>query len=112
MRAATTAVYIQTETPRHSGRIRAVSEPTPKQVATPKQSAIKRYNYENTPKISHVRRLLNMVPTRARARAKGPLFVEFPGFSPRPEPSGDVKECFAYCVSAAVSRSRFRGASQ
>src|SRR5712691_4802614 len=36
---------------------------------------------------------LNMAPTRARARAKGPLFVEFPGFSPRPEPSGDVKEC-------------------
>src|SRR6266568_8670794 len=31
----------------------------------------------------------------------GPLFVEFPGFSPRPEPSGDVQECFAYCVSAA-----------
>src|SRR6266568_7208948 len=29
----------------------------------------------------------------ARVRAKGPLFVEFPGFSPRPEPSGDVKEC-------------------
>src|SRR5713101_6183728 len=34
-----------------------------------------------------------MAPTRARARAKGPLFVESPGFSPRPEPSGDVKEC-------------------
>ena len=34
-----------------------------------------------------------MAPTRARARADGPLFVEFPGFSPRPEPSGDVKEC-------------------
>ncbi len=38
-------------------------------------------------------RALNMAPTRARARAEGPLFVEFPGFSPRPEPSGDVKEC-------------------
>src|SRR6266851_86543 len=36
---------------------------------------------------------LNEPPTRARARATGPLFVEFPGFSPRPEPSGDVKEC-------------------
>jgi hypothetical protein len=29
---------------------------------------------------------------RVRAR-KGRYFVEFPGFSPRPEPSGDVKEC-------------------
>src|SRR5712691_1796788 len=29
----------------------------------------------------------NEPPTRARARATGPLFVEFPGFSPRPEPS-------------------------
>src|SRR5229473_130840 len=34
-----------------------------------------------------------MAPTCARARAEGPLFVEFPGFSPRPEPSGGVKEC-------------------
>src|SRR5712691_12107530 len=34
-----------------------------------------------------------MALTRARACAEGPLFVEFPGFSPRPEPSGDVKEC-------------------
>src|SRR5229473_5704954 len=34
-----------------------------------------------------------MAPTCARARAEGPLFVEFPGFSPRPEASGDVKEC-------------------
>src|SRR6266446_623075 len=37
-------------------------------------------------------RALNIAPS-ARARAEGSLFVEFPGFSPRPEPSGDVKEC-------------------
>jgi hypothetical protein len=54
---------------------------------------------------------LTIRPTRARARAKELIIVEFRGFSARSAPSGDVTRMFAF-VSAAYQESAFRGASQ